>query len=161
MSATTTSPAPAASSSLMIAVPAAPAPEMTILTSLICLPTTRRALSNAARTTIAVPCWSSWNTGMSSCSRSRRAAQVTSIRRRSCPDAVTSSAVIAPPACSTAVVSWEAARPPAGTSSRTVIEYDTDGAPRRRIASLTSAGFMWSPETAKLADSRSRRRYPD
>ena len=72
MSATTTSPAPAASSSLMIAVPAAPAPEMTILTSLICLPTTRSALYSAASTTIAVPCWSSWNTGMSSCSRSRR-----------------------------------------------------------------------------------------
>jgi hypothetical protein len=29
-------------------------------------------LSSAASTTIAVPCWSSWKTGMSSCARSRR-----------------------------------------------------------------------------------------
>ena len=36
------------------------------------LPTTRSALSSAASTTIAVPCWSSWKTGMSSSSRSRR-----------------------------------------------------------------------------------------
>ena len=56
-----------------------------------------------------------------------RAAQVTSIRSRSWPEAVTSSAVTAPPACSTAVVSWLTAAPPAGTSSRTVIEYDTEG----------------------------------
>ena len=72
MSATTTCAAPAASSSLMIAVPAAPAPDMTIRTSAIRLSTTRRALKSAASTTMAVPCWSSWNTGMSSCSRSRR-----------------------------------------------------------------------------------------
>ena len=72
MSATTTCCAPAASSSLMIAVPAAPAPDMTIRTSSILFSTTRRALYRAARTTMAVPCWSSWNTGMSSSSRSRR-----------------------------------------------------------------------------------------
>jgi hypothetical protein len=36
------------------------------------LPTTRSALRSAARTTIAVPCWSSWKTGMSRLSRSRR-----------------------------------------------------------------------------------------
>ena len=60
-------------------------------------------------------------TSSSACSVSR-AAQVTSIRSRSCPEAVTSSAVIAPPACSTAVVSWLTAAPPAGTSRRTVIE---------------------------------------
>ena len=36
------------------------------------LPTTLSALSSAASTTIAVPCWSSWKTGMSSSSRSRR-----------------------------------------------------------------------------------------
>ncbi|MGC0373773.1 hypothetical protein RKD28_001289 [Streptomyces sp. SAI-229] len=35
------------------------------------LPVTRRALVRAARTTIAVPCWSSWKTGMSRASRSR------------------------------------------------------------------------------------------
>ena len=50
------------------------------------------------------------------------AAQVTSIRSRSCPEAVTSSAVTMPPACSTAWVSWLTALPRAGTSSRTVIE---------------------------------------
>ena len=36
------------------------------------LPTTRSALVSAAITTIAVPCWSSWNTGMSSSPRSLR-----------------------------------------------------------------------------------------
>lgn len=56
-----------------------------------------------------------------------RAATVTSIRRRSSLEAVTSSAVTAPPACSTAVVSWLTEAPPAGTSNRTVIEYDADG----------------------------------
>jgi hypothetical protein len=40
---------------------------------------------------------------------------------------VTSSAVTAPPDCSTAVVNWLTAGPPAGTSSRTVIEYETEG----------------------------------
>ena len=56
----------------MIAVPAAPAPDITIRTSAMSLPTTRSALESAASTTIAVPCWSSWKTGMSSSSRSRR-----------------------------------------------------------------------------------------
>ena len=55
---------------LMMAVPAAPGPFSTMCTSSIFLPTTRRALMRAAVTTIAVPCWSSWNTGMSS-SRSK------------------------------------------------------------------------------------------
>ncbi len=63
--------APALSSSLSTAVPAAPAPAMTILTSARSLPTTRSALVSAASTTIAVPCWSSWKTGMSSMARSR------------------------------------------------------------------------------------------
>ena len=64
------SPTPWRSSSLMIAVPAAPAPETTTRTSSSRLPTTRRALVSAASTQIAVPCWSSWKTGMSSTSRS-------------------------------------------------------------------------------------------
>ena len=55
----------------MIADPAAPTPETTNDTSAMSLPTTRSALINAASTTIAVPCWSSWNTGMSSSARSR------------------------------------------------------------------------------------------
>jgi hypothetical protein len=57
---------------LSTAVPAAPAPAMAMRTSGSFLPTTRSALVSAAMTTIAVPCWSSWNTGMSSSSRSRR-----------------------------------------------------------------------------------------
>ncbi len=52
-------------------MPAAPAPDMTTRTSPMDLPTTRSALVSAARTTMAVPCWSSWKTGMSSASRSR------------------------------------------------------------------------------------------
>ena len=71
-STTTTSRAPAASSSVTIAVPAAPAPDTTIRTSASSFFTTRSALVSAASTTIAVPCWSSWKTGMSRDSRSRR-----------------------------------------------------------------------------------------
>ncbi len=56
----------------MIALPAAPTPETTMRTSSMALPTTRSAFVSAASTTIAVPCWSSWNTGMSSSSRRRR-----------------------------------------------------------------------------------------
>ena len=54
-----------------MAVPAAPAPETTTRTRGNSLPTTRNALVSAASTQIAVPCWSSWNTGMSSSSRNR------------------------------------------------------------------------------------------
>ncbi len=63
---------PAASSSVTIAVPAAPPPATTTRADASGLPTQRSALVSAARTTIAVPCWSSWNTGMSSRSRRRR-----------------------------------------------------------------------------------------
>ena len=69
---TITSAAPEASRSRSTAVPAAPAPAIVIRTEPSFLPTTRSALVRAARTTIAVPCWSSWKTGMSSSSRSRR-----------------------------------------------------------------------------------------
>ena len=62
--------APAVISILMMAVPAAPGPFRTMCTSSIFLPTTRSALMRAAVTTMAVPCWSSWKTGMSS-SRSK------------------------------------------------------------------------------------------
>ena len=58
--------------SVTIALPAAPAPETTARIEERSLPTTRRALVSAASTTIAVPCWSSWKTGMSRVSRSRR-----------------------------------------------------------------------------------------
>ena len=63
--------APWRSSSRMIADPAAPTPETTNDTSAMSLSTTRSALISAASTTIAVPCWSSWKTGMSSSARSR------------------------------------------------------------------------------------------
>ena len=59
-------------SSWMIARPAAPTPQTTTRTSFGSFFTTRSALVSAASTTIAVPCWSSWKTGMSSSSRSRR-----------------------------------------------------------------------------------------
>ncbi len=55
----------------VVATPAAPTPVSTILTSSIRLPTTRSAFTRPARTTIAVPCWSSWKTGTSSEVRSR------------------------------------------------------------------------------------------
>ena len=49
-----------------MATPAAPAPAMTIRRSAIYLPTILSEFSSAASVTTAVPCWSSWNTGMSS-----------------------------------------------------------------------------------------------
>ncbi len=42
----------------------APAPDTTTLISPIFLPATSQALSSAAPEMIAVPCWSSWKTGM-------------------------------------------------------------------------------------------------
>ena len=58
-------PKPMAMSCLPMATPAAPAPLMTTLSSPIFLPVTFTAFRRAAPTTIAVPCWSSWNTGIS------------------------------------------------------------------------------------------------
>ena len=52
-------------SSLVIAIPAAPEPLTTTERSSSFLPTSLSALSIAARVTTAVPCWSSWKTGMS------------------------------------------------------------------------------------------------
>ena len=47
------------------AMPAAPAPAKTTRTWSIFLFTISRALTSAAPEMMAVPCWSSWNTGMS------------------------------------------------------------------------------------------------
>ena len=49
---------------------AAPAPEATSFTLEMSLPTTRRPFTTAAPTMIAVPCWSSWKTGIFMRSRS-------------------------------------------------------------------------------------------
>ena len=62
---------PTHSRSFATAMPAAPAPESTIFMLSSGLPATFDALISAASMTIAVPCWSSWNTGIPiSCSRS-------------------------------------------------------------------------------------------
>ena len=53
------------------ATPAAPAPTISTSRSSILRSVKRQALIRAARVTIAVPCWSSWKTGMSSASCSR------------------------------------------------------------------------------------------
>ncbi len=55
---------PNLSSNFRQAMPEAPAPVVTIFTSLISFPTISSALSNAAPTIIAVPCWSSWKMGI-------------------------------------------------------------------------------------------------
>ena len=47
-----------------MATPAAPMPEMTMERSSIFLPVILSAFCNAASVTTAVPCWSSWNTGI-------------------------------------------------------------------------------------------------
>ncbi len=56
--------APSETSRLRQAIAAAPAPEQTILTSASFLPFSSSALVMAAPTMMAVPCWSSWNTGI-------------------------------------------------------------------------------------------------
>ena len=48
-----------------MAIPAAPAPEVTTLISSRFLPTSFNALIRAAAVTTAVPCWSSWKIGIS------------------------------------------------------------------------------------------------
>ncbi len=71
-SATATSPMPASISILAMATPAAPAPEMTARSWPISRPLSRAAFRSAASVTTAVPCWSSWKTGMSRRSWRRR-----------------------------------------------------------------------------------------
>jgi len=56
--------APAFKSNLQIAIPAEPAPFIIILTSLIFFLVNFNALYKPDNTTTAVPCWSSWNTGI-------------------------------------------------------------------------------------------------
>src|SRR3954470_16546503 len=63
-----TSRTPASSRIFVTATPAAPRPTTRTLRSSRRLPVSLSAFSSAARTTIAVPCWSSWKTGMSSSS---------------------------------------------------------------------------------------------
>ncbi|MDT4887603.1 hypothetical protein FQZ97_1240710 [compost metagenome] len=52
------------------AIAAAPAPDTASFTLATSLPTTFRPLSSAAVEIMAVPCWSSWKTGMFMRSRS-------------------------------------------------------------------------------------------
>ena len=54
-----------------IALPAAPTPLRTIFADFKSFLTNFKALRSAAKTTIAVPCWSSWKTGISKSSRRR------------------------------------------------------------------------------------------
>ncbi len=72
LSSTVMSPMPSASRMFAQAMPAAPAPEMTIFSVCMSRSSTLLAPSNAASTTIAVPCWSSCMTGQSSASMTRR-----------------------------------------------------------------------------------------
>ena len=65
------SPIPARSSIFVTATPEAPAPATTARSWPSSFPATRAALRSAASVTIAVPCWSSWKTGMSSSCLSR------------------------------------------------------------------------------------------
>ena len=72
LSITMMSPMPLASKMFAHAMPAAPAPEMTIFRLCMSRSSTLLAPSNAASTTMAVPCWSSCMTGQSSASMTRR-----------------------------------------------------------------------------------------
>ncbi len=72
LSQATTDPAPAATSSRTAACPPGPSPATTTVESASALPATASPLMRAASTAAAVPCWSSWKTGMSRRSSSRR-----------------------------------------------------------------------------------------
>ena len=98
------------------------------LTLSIATPSTPRSASTSA---------SAWSVS--------RAAIVTSTRMRSWPEPVTSSAVTTPPADSTMVVSSLTALPRAGTSSRTVIEYDTLGRVAISFTPRASGGTCAGP----------------
>ena len=63
---------PAESSSFVMAMAAAPAPEVTTFTSSFFFPTTLSAFVRPASVMTAVPCWSSWKMGMSHFSFSLR-----------------------------------------------------------------------------------------
>src|SRR3954452_14660953 len=80
------------------------------------------------------------STSALACSTSR-AAQVRSTRTRDGPEAVTSRAVTRPPPFSTTAVSSLTAVGRAGSSRRTVIEYETLGAD----GMATSLGTAWRP----------------
>ena len=54
-----------------MATPALPAPFTTTLQAVFSFPVIFKALIIPARTTIAVPCWSSWKTGISKVAFSR------------------------------------------------------------------------------------------
>lgn len=82
---------------------------------------------------------------------------MTSIRSFSWPEAVTSRPVTEPPEDSTAVVSWETAVPLAGTSSRTVIEYETLGAVAM-AESFAFLSFVAARERGRAPHVRSDRR---
>ncbi len=60
--------APQATNKRIPDIAAAPAPIHTIFMSSICLPTSSSEFNKPAAVTIAVPCWSSWNTGILHCS---------------------------------------------------------------------------------------------
>ena len=80
-------------------IAAAPAPEMQTRTASSRLPTSSSALSSAAPEMIAVPCWSSWKTGMSSAARS-----VSSISKHS--GALMSSRLMPPKVGAIALTVW-------------------------------------------------------
>src|SRR5512140_1345747 len=80
---------PKAIRSFEIPIPAAPRPTIPTVSFFTCIPTYLLAFSSAARTTTAVPCWSSCITGMSSISPRR-----SSISKHS--GALISSSLIAP-----------------------------------------------------------------
>src|SRR3954454_6952732 len=118
----------------MVSLPPRCARNVRSLTRPISTPGTARISSTSA------PAWST-----------PRAAHVTSTRTRSAPDAVTSSAVTRPPPRSITVVSSLTAVGRAGSSSRTVIEYDTLGADAMAASRLGQHPFKRSASSPSPA----------
>ena len=124
---------------------AAPAPEVTRRTSASALPWSISPLVTAAAQTMAVPCWSSWNTGIFMRSRSRR-----SISKHS--GALMSSRLTAPKVGSKAATTFTNKSGAAASTSMSNTSMPANFLNRTALPSMTglpaSAPMLPRPSTA-------------
>ena len=127
---------------------AAPAPDVTIFTSEIFLPASSSPLRMAAATMIAVPCWSSWKTGMFILARRRRSTSKHSgalMSSRLMPPKVGSSAETVETIASmlSASISMSKTSMPANFLNRTALAFhDGLGGERADIAEAEHRGAV-------------------
>ncbi len=124
---------------------AAPAPLQAILTSPIDLPTTSRPLRMPAAVTMAVPCWSSWKTGIFI-----RAFSRFSISKQA--GALMSSRLMPPKLGSSRATASTKASTPVSSTSRSTVSMPENFLNSAALPSITgleaSAPILPSPSTA-------------